>query len=187
MCRSDVHVADGDATQPTGSIKRRLIPDHGIADRVLEKGSAVGDLEIGDRAGVPFIGAAVGANSAEKETKTGAAVRKSLASRVDRGLCRTCKARSNHTQEIQNGISAIDLRRFFVWRLTVYRSLKHAGHSEWTTAGSFRVGPLGHLAVQFGRPFGVEVPRIDVSDEKLELRQISWRDADAERPCDRFG
>ena len=54
-CHSDVHVADGDWKQLAGIIKRPLILGHEIAGRVVEKGDAVDNLQIGDRVGVPWI------------------------------------------------------------------------------------------------------------------------------------
>src|ERR1700690_4469496 len=55
VCHSDLHVADGDWPQFARIVKRPLILGHEIAGRVIEKGAAVRDLEIGDRVGVPWV------------------------------------------------------------------------------------------------------------------------------------
>ena len=53
VCHSDLHVADGDWPQLAKIVKKPLILGHEIAGRVVEKGEAVRDLQIGDRVGVP--------------------------------------------------------------------------------------------------------------------------------------
>src|SRR2546427_6089092 len=55
VCHSDLHVADGDWAQLAGIVKKPLILGHEIAGRVVEKGAAVRDLQIGDRVGVPWV------------------------------------------------------------------------------------------------------------------------------------
>jgi len=52
ICRTDLHILDGDLTSP----KLPLIPGHEIVGNVIEKGSQVKTLKIGDRIGVPWLG-----------------------------------------------------------------------------------------------------------------------------------
>ena len=55
VCHSDLHVADGDWPQIVPITKRPLILGHEIVGRVVEKGSAVEALRLGDRVGVPWV------------------------------------------------------------------------------------------------------------------------------------
>src|ERR1700692_2084838 len=55
VCHSDLHVAEGDWPQIVPITKRPLILGHEIAGRVVEKGSAVSGLALGDRVGVAWI------------------------------------------------------------------------------------------------------------------------------------
>lgn len=170
VCHSDVHVADGDWTQFAGIVKRPLILGHEIAGRVLEKGSAVGDLEIGDRVGVPWIHWSCGACEFCGEGNENLCSRQKITGvTVDGGYAEFVKAPSSHTQKIPEGISAIESAPLFCAAVTVYRALKHAGPLNGLRLAVFGVGGLGHLAVQLGRVFGAEVTAIDVSEEKLEL------------------
>jgi alcohol dehydrogenase, propanol-preferring len=52
VCRTDLHVADGDLTQP----KLPLIPGHEIVGTVLSRGVGAERFRIGDRVGVPWLG-----------------------------------------------------------------------------------------------------------------------------------
>jgi propanol-preferring alcohol dehydrogenase len=52
VCRTDLHVIDGELTQP----KLPLILGHEIIGTVAEKGQGAERFEIGDRVGVPWLG-----------------------------------------------------------------------------------------------------------------------------------
>jgi propanol-preferring alcohol dehydrogenase len=52
VCRTDLHVADGDLTDP----KLPLVLGHEIVGRVLACGSRTGRFRAGDRVGVPWLG-----------------------------------------------------------------------------------------------------------------------------------
>jgi len=170
VCHSDVHVADGDWAQLAGIVKRPLILGHEIAGRVLEKGPAVGDLEIGDRVGVPWVHWSCGGCEFCREGNENLCSRQKITGlTVDGGYAELVKAPSSHTLKIPDGISAIESAPLFCAAVTVYRALKHAGPLHGLRLAVFGVGGLGHLAVQLGRAFGAEITAIDVSDEKLEL------------------
>jgi len=55
VCHSDLHVADGDWKQFAGITKLPLIVGHEVAGKVVEVGSGVSALKVGDRVGVPWI------------------------------------------------------------------------------------------------------------------------------------
>jgi alcohol dehydrogenase, propanol-preferring len=52
VCRTDLHIVDGELTQP----KLPLVPGHEIVGTVVEKGAEVDRFRIGDRVGVPWLG-----------------------------------------------------------------------------------------------------------------------------------
>lgn len=56
VCRTDLHVADGDLTHP----KHHVIPGHEIIGRVVSVGAGVKGFKIGERVGVPWLGATCG-------------------------------------------------------------------------------------------------------------------------------
>ena len=56
VCRTDLHVVDGDLTEP----KLPIIPGHEIVGRVAAIAPGVGGFEIGERVGVPWLGATCG-------------------------------------------------------------------------------------------------------------------------------
>jgi propanol-preferring alcohol dehydrogenase len=52
VCRTDLHIVDGDLTEP----KLPLIPGHQIVGRVAGAGSGAERFSVGDRVGVPWLG-----------------------------------------------------------------------------------------------------------------------------------
>ena len=52
VCRTDLHVVDGDLTEP----KLPIIPGHEIVGTVTALGAGVDDFEIGERIGIPWLG-----------------------------------------------------------------------------------------------------------------------------------
>ena len=56
VCRTDLHVVDGDLEHPTLPI----VPGHEIVGRVAAIGAGVDGFHIGERVGVPWLGATCG-------------------------------------------------------------------------------------------------------------------------------
>lgn len=170
VCHSDIHVAEGDWKQFAKITKRPLILGHEIAGRVIEKGSAVSGLEIGDRVGVPWIHWTCGQCDPCRENHENLCSRQKITGvMVDGGYAQFVKAPATHVMKIPQGISSVDAAPLFCAGVTVYRALKQAGISSGQRLGVFGVGGLGHLAVQVGRGMGAEVTAIDLAEDKLAL------------------
>ena len=56
VCRTDLHVVDGDLTEP----KLPIVPGHEIVGRVAAVGEEASGFEVGERVGVPWLGATCG-------------------------------------------------------------------------------------------------------------------------------
>jgi propanol-preferring alcohol dehydrogenase len=56
VCRTDLHVVDGELPNP----KLPIIPGHEIVGRIAALGRGVGDFALGTRVGVPWLGATCG-------------------------------------------------------------------------------------------------------------------------------
>jgi propanol-preferring alcohol dehydrogenase len=56
VCRTDLHVVDGDLTEP----KLPIVPGHEIVGRVAAVGEGASGFEVGERVGVPWLGATCG-------------------------------------------------------------------------------------------------------------------------------
>lgn len=56
VCRTDLHVVDGELPRP----KLPIVPGHEIVGRVLDVGAGVSGFSVGARVGVPWLGATCG-------------------------------------------------------------------------------------------------------------------------------
>lgn len=172
VCHSDLHVADGDWPQFVSITKMPLILGHEIAGKVVEKGSAVGEFQIGDRVGIPWIYWTCGeCEFCLEENENLCAKQKITGVTVDGGFAEYVKAPASHATKIPAGLPAAEAAPLFCAGVTVYRALKQAQISRGQRLAIFGIGGLGHLAVQIGRELGAEIIAIDTADEKLHLAE----------------
>jgi len=170
VCHSDLHVAAGDWKQFAGITKRPLILGHEVVGRVVEKGSADGEVEIGDRVGVPWLHWTCGACEPCREGNENLCTKQKITGvTVDGGFAEFIKAPASHVVKIPSNISAPDAAPLLCAGLTVYRALKQCGIVPGQRLAVFGIGGLGHLAAQIGRSMGVEVIAVDIAEEKLAL------------------
>jgi alcohol dehydrogenase, propanol-preferring len=170
VCHSDLHVAEGDWTQLAGIVKKPVVMGHEIAGRVVEKGSAVRELAVGDRVGVPWIYWTCGECEFCRQGDENLCVRQKITGvTVDGGYAEYLKAPASHATRIPAKLSALEAAPLFCAGVTVYRALRQAKIQAGQRLGVFGVGGLGHLAVQIGRAFGAEVTAIDIAEDKLAL------------------
>jgi len=170
VCHSDLHVAEGDWKQFAGIVKRPLILGHEVAGRIAERGSAVSDLQIGDRVGVPWLYWSCGECEFCREGNENLCAKQGITGvTVDGGFSEFLKVRATHATRIPDGLSALEAAPLFCAGVTVHRALKHANIRPGQRLAIFGVGGLGHVAIQLGRAHGAEITAIDISDSKLEM------------------
>jgi len=170
VCHSDLHVADGDWPQLARIVKRPLILGHEIIGRVVERGSEVRDLAVGDRVGVPWLYWSCGECEFCREGNENLCARQKITGvTTDGGYAEFAKAPASHAVPIPENLSAMQAAPIFCAGVTVYRAIKQARITRGQRLAVFGIGGLGHIAVQVGKAFGAEVAAVDVSDEKLAL------------------
>jgi propanol-preferring alcohol dehydrogenase len=172
VCHSDLHVANGDWPQFTPITKMPLILGHEIAGRVMEKGSAVHERQIGDRVGLPWIyWTCEECEFCREGNENLCAKQKITGVTVDGGFAEYVKAPASHVVKIPDGLSAVEAAPLFCAGVTVFRALKRARILPGQRVAIFGIGGLGHLAVQIGREMGAEIAAVDTADEKLQLAE----------------
>ncbi len=170
VCHSDLHVADGDWVQLAGIVKKPLILGHEIAGRVVEVGSEVRDLRVGDHVGVPWVHWTCGQCEFCLEGNENLCTWQKITGVThDGGYAEFVKAPATHALKIPEGVSSAEAAPLFCAGVTVYRALKQAKLARGQRLAVFGIGGLGHLAVQIARELGAEVAAVDISDEKLAL------------------
>jgi len=170
VCHSDLHVADGDWTQLAGIVKKPLILGHEIVGRVVERGAAVQNVQLGERVGVPWVQWTCGQCEFCLEGNENLCVRQRITGvMVDGGYAEFAKAPASHVVKIPETLSSEQAAPLLCAGVTVHRALKKAKIRAGQRLAVFGVGGLGQFAVQIGRAAGAEVTAIDISEEKLAL------------------
>jgi propanol-preferring alcohol dehydrogenase len=168
VCHSYLHLAEGDWLRKL--IKQPLIPGHEVVGRVVERGDAVSNLEVGDRVGVAWVHWTCGEcefclegneNLCGSQTITGAS--------VDGGFAEFIKAKASHALKVPEALNAVEAAPLFCAGVTVYRAIRKAELRPGQRVAVFGIGGLGHLAVQIAKSLGAEVTAVDIAEDKLEL------------------
>jgi propanol-preferring alcohol dehydrogenase len=172
VCHSDLSIADGDWKQFAGITKLPLIVGHEVAGKVVEAGSGVRNLKIGDRVGVPWIYWTCGECEFCREGNENLCVKQKITGlTVDGGYAEFVKAPASHATKIPDAVSSVQAAPLFCAGVTVYRAIMQARPQRGQRIAVFGIGGLGHLAIQIAVQLGLEVAAVDVADDKLALAQ----------------
>lgn len=170
VCHSDLHIAEGDWTHLLRIIKRPLIPGHEVVGRVVEKGDAVSNLDIGDRVGVAWTHWTCGECELCKEGRENLCGAQMITgATVDGGYAEFMKAKASHALKVPESLTSEEAAPLFCAGVTVYHAIKNSGAKPRQRLAVFGVGGLGHLAVQIAKCFGAQVIAVDIADDKLDL------------------
>ena len=170
VCHSDLHVADGDWSQLAGIVKKPLILGHEVVGAIVEVGSSVQNVDVGDRVGVPWIHWTCGKCEFCREGNENLCVRQQITGvTVDGGYAEFVKASATHVARIPDNLASAQAAPLLCAGVTVYRALKQSRITNGQRLAVFGIGGLGHLAVQIGCELGADVTAIDISEEKLAL------------------
>jgi propanol-preferring alcohol dehydrogenase len=146
VCRTDLHVVDGDLTEP----KLPLVPGHEIVGRVSALGPGVAGLAVGDRVGIPWLGHTCGAceycrrgaeNLCDAPGFTGYT--------LDGGYAEGCVADAAYVFRLPDGPSDAELAPLLCAGLIGHRSLRMAGEAE--RLGIYGFGAAAHIVAQVAR------------------------------------
>jgi len=152
VCRTDLHVVDGELPE----VRSPLIPGHEIVGTVAEVGPGVGALGIGDRVGVPWLGATCGVcpycragneNLCNAPQFTGYT--------IDGGYAEYAKADVRYCFRLPDGFSDIELAPWMCAGLIGFRALRKAGDAR--RLGIYGFGAAAHILAQLARYEGREL------------------------------
>jgi alcohol dehydrogenase, propanol-preferring len=167
LCHTDIHAAHGDwpiKPQPP------FIPGHEGVGRVVELGSAVTDVRLGQRVAIPWLGYACGTcdycvsgweTLCERQQNSGYS--------IDGAFGEFATAHGRYVVAVPDGIDPLDAAPLTCAGVTTYKAVKVAGTRSSDLIAVFGIGGLGHLAIQYAKIAGGRVVAVDVVDEKLTL------------------
>jgi propanol-preferring alcohol dehydrogenase len=152
VCRTDLHVVDGDLTEP----KLPVIPGHEIVGYVDALGPGVGRLQLGQRVGIPWLGHTCGVCSYCREGRENLCDAPGFTGyQIDGGYAEYAVADADYCFPIPGDVPDTDVAPWLCAGVIGHRSLRMAG--EAAALGLYGFGAAAHLAAQVARHQGRQV------------------------------
>jgi alcohol dehydrogenase, propanol-preferring len=149
VCRTDLHVVDGDLTEP----KLPIVPGHEIVGRVVESGDGVEAFAVGERVGIPWLGWTCGecryCRSGQENLCPNA---RFTGYQIDGGYADYTVADARYCFPIHGDYSDAEAAPLLCAGLIGYRSLRMAGDAE--RLGIYGFGAAAHIVAQVARHQG---------------------------------
>src|SRR5262245_59042849 len=143
VCRTDLHVVDGELPDP----RLPIVPGHEIVGRIEQAGADVNRFSLGQRVGIPWLGATCGACSYCREGQENLCDRPSFTGyHIDGGYAEYAVANADYCFQITGGFSDAEAAPLLCAGLIGYRSLKLAGPGHHFCLYGF--GAAAHILVQ---------------------------------------
>jgi propanol-preferring alcohol dehydrogenase len=152
VCRTDLHVVDGDLPHP----KLPIVPGHEIVGRVDAIGSGVEGLEIGMRVGIPWLGHTCGCCAYCLEDRENLCDHPLFTGYTrDGGYATMTVADARFVFSLPEGIDDVATAPLLCAGLIGWRSLRIAGDGR--RIGLYGFGAAAHIIAQVARWQGREV------------------------------
>lgn len=152
VCRTDLHVCDRElAGVPDG-----IVPGHEIVGRVTALGSAVDNLNVGDRIGIPWLGHTCGTCRYCRQGRENLCDAPGFTGYTrDGGYAEYVRADSRYCFAIPDGYGDAEAAPLLCAGLIGYRSLRMAGDAE--VLGIYGFGAAAHIVAQVARAEGRQI------------------------------
>ena len=152
VCRTDLHVLDGDLPHP----KTPIIPGHEIVGRIDEVGPGVTDLQVGERVGIPWLGHTCGVCPYCEEKRENLCDTPLFTGYTrDGGFATATVADARFAFPLGETGSDVSLAPLLCAGLIGWRSLAIAGGGK--KIGLYGFGAAGHIVAQVAKWQGREV------------------------------
>ena len=182
VCRTDLHVVDGELPSP----KSPIIPGHEIVGRIDAIGAGVEGLQIGERVGIPWLGHACGVCPYCREQRENLCDYPLFTGYTrDGGFATATIADARFAFPLGETGSDVSLAPLLCAGLIGWRSLKIAGDGE--RLGIYGFGAAGHIVAQVAKWQGKEVFAFtrpgDAAHQDFARRLgVSWAGGSDEMP-----
>lgn len=152
ICRTDLHVVDGDLTEPS----LPLIPGHQIVGEIFALGTGVNGFEIGQRVGVPWLGGSCGhcwfcehdrENLCDEARYTGY--------QINGGFAEYAVADAHYCFPIPAGYSDAQAAPLLCAGLIGYRAYRLV--QDCQSIGLYGFGAAAHILIQVARHRGQDI------------------------------
>jgi len=178
VCRSNLHLIEGDWLKYGIPPKLPIIPGHEIVGIVEDVGSNVTIFAKGERIGIqPLYNACGHCDYCMTGREHLCDTRQITGDTEDGGYAEYIRVAANFAYKIPDGIDDLHAAPLFCPGVTAYRAVKQADLSPGKTVVIFGIGGVGHLALQIAKLYGAKVTAITRSKVHLDLASRLGADA----------
>lgn len=170
VCRSNLHMIEGDWVEGGTPAKLPIIPGHEVVGEVVETGSGVSVVQVGDRVGVQPLWSTCGVcdfclggsdQLCQSKHITGES--------VDGGYAELMVAKAAHAYVLPDELDDLTAAPLFCPGITAYGSVAKAALSPAKSVAVFGLGGVGHVALQFASLTGAETIAVTRSPGHRDL------------------
>ena len=182
VCRTDLHVLDGELTHP----KLPLVLGHQIVGKVIERGAGVSALSVGDRVGIPWLGWTDGTCTYCRLGRENLCVGARFTGyTIDGGYAEQAVADARFCFPLPPGLDDVHAAPLLCAGLIGYRALRLAGEAQ--RIGFYGFGASAHLLAQVVVAQGMELFAFTRDgdtrgQEFARQRGAAWAGGSSERP-----
>ena len=182
VCRTDLQLVEGDLEAHALPV----VPGHQVVGRVLSVGDGVADWDVGDRAGVAWLGSACG------ECRFCTSGRENLCEKAvftgwdrDGGYASRMTARADYALRIPDAFDDLDAAPLLCGGVIGYRSLKISGIRPGGCLGLYGFGASALLSIQVALHWGCDVfvaTRSQTEQQRALEMGAAWAGSYHDRP-----
>ena len=182
VCRTDLHVIDGDLRDPN----LPLVLGHEIVGTVAARGANAMRFEVGARVGVPWLGWTCGECAYCRSNRENLCLRARFTGyQIDGGYAQCCVADERFCFAIPDVYDDVHAAPLLCAGLIGYRALRAAGDA--TALGLFGFGAAAHLIAQVAesqgrRVFAFTRPGDTASQQFARQLGAEWADGSDQAP-----
>ncbi len=152
VCRTDLHVVDGELTEP----KLPIIPGHEVVGRVAALGAGVERFRDGERVGIPWLGFTCGDCEACRAGRENLCANARFTGyQIDGGYADYALVDQRYCFALPGAMNDAEAAPLLCAGLIGYRALVKAGDGR--RLGLYGFGAAAHIAIQVARHQGHEV------------------------------
>lgn len=170
VCRSNLHMVEGDWIATGVPAKFPIIPGHEIVGRVARLGNNVDILKEGDRVGIQPLWSACGRCEFCLTGREQLCQSKEITGEtVDGGYAEYVVANSEHVYPLPDNLKDSEAAPLFCPGITAYSAVKKAELQPGKRVAVLGVGGVGHMVIQFARLSGADVIAVSGGEQHLRL------------------
>ena len=179
VCRTDLHVVDGELEHP----KLPIVPGHEIVGKVAAVGEGVTTFAVGARVGIQPLWSSCGRCEYCLTGREQLCPEKQITGEtLDGGYAEYVLAKEAHAYALPDAIGDIEAAPLFCPGVTAYAAVAKARLGPGRRVAVFGIGGVGHMALQIARLTGAETIAVSRGSRHLHLAErLGARPLDASR------